>query len=157
VIGFVSVASDLSPRLLTLTTVGRQYWPVCRWLYCNDYSRHTTSFPLERLLNKWSRSFDERTYRLRICHPRRGCVHFKAALWPWRAVPCGRVCSPVMLQRLLLKQSMHFNGGEQPPPPKLSLSCGFRSPLDTWFLGPTRVYNANGFSVGSVVFVRSRL
>jgi len=38
-------------------------------------------------------------------------------------------------------------------PPKMPLPLGIRPPPNTRFLGPTRVYNPNGTSIGSAVFV----
>jgi len=38
---------------------------------------------------------------------------------------------------------------------KLSLSMrGFGPPLNTWFLGPTRIYYPNGISIGSALFAQ---
>jgi len=69
------------------------------------------------------------------CHPRGGRVHPETALSPRSAVPCGQVCSPALLRRLLLTQSNASQSGERPP--KLSLPLGESGPPpNTCFLGP---------------------
>jgi len=71
------------------------------------------------------------------CHPRGGRVHPETALSPRSAVPCGQVCSPALLRRLLLTQSNESQSGERPP--KLSLPLGeFGPPPNTCFLGPVQ-------------------
>ena len=80
--------------------------------------------------NKWSKNFAEGPHCPRACHPRGVWVDSDALLSSWLSVPCGQVCSPVLLWHLLLKQS----NAEQPP--QLPLPCwGIRN-LNRWFLGP---------------------
>jgi len=48
--------------------------------------------------------------------------------------------------------SVYFTLG-RPSPSKLSLLMGdLDPPFNTWFLGPTRVLNPNGISIGAAVF-----
>ena len=56
---------------------------------------------------------------------------------------CGVVCC--------LCNLMHFDGGEQPQ--NCPFPWGILAPPNTRFLGPTRVHNPNGTSIGSTVFV----
>jgi len=49
--------------------------------------------------NNWSKNSDKRLHRLHaLVSPQR--ENFEAAHWPWCAVPCRQVCSPMMLLTL---------------------------------------------------------
>jgi len=45
-------------------------------------------------------------------------------------------------------------GNGRPFPPKLSLPMGDLDPSNLWFLGPIRIHNPNGASIGSAVFAQ---
>ena len=64
------------------------------------------------------------------CHPHDGWVHSEASLSLWCAVPCIHVCSPVLLQHLLLRQSDAFQWARRPP--NLPLPLGGLGP--TWHM-----------------------
>jgi len=52
------------------------------------------------------------------------------------------------------RASLYFTMG-RPFPLKIAFSYeGMLTPSNTWFLGPTRVFNPNGISIGSAVFAR---
>ena len=77
---------------------------------------------------------------------------FQSLNFVWCSVPCGLLCSPVLLRRLLLTQCNAFQWGgttlQNFPSPG-----GSRPSPNTWFLGPIRVYNTNGISISSAIFV----
>ena len=48
--------------------------------------------------------------------------------------------------------SLYFTMRRPFPPQNCPFPWGSRPPSNTWFLGPTRVQNPNGISIGSAVF-----
>ena len=85
--------------------------------YSNDskWSVNSDEGPFSRSLNK--------LLRPRTCHPHSGRVHSEA--FTATSCPCGQVCRPVLLHRLLLTLSDGIQWGE---PQKLPLPLGVRAP-----------------------------
>ena len=52
----------------------------------------------------------------------------------------------------LTAESGHTLQWAAPSPLNCPFPCGILTPSNTWFLGPTRVLNPNGISIGSAVF-----
>jgi len=57
------------------------------------------------------------------------------------------------VQPFLHRESLYFYGPHLPPS-KLSLPMRIWTPSNTCFLGPIRVHNPNGISIGSAVFAQ---
>ena len=51
------------------------------------------------------------------------------------------------------RMSHYFTMGLYVYPPKMAPSLGDRVSSNTWYLGPARLINSNGISIGSAVFV----